>query len=721
MFDPVEIDQQHLALTHVLPLYSGRRIRLLRLVEFIEPLAAPDGWRFLRAYLPDLLPLLFADLRVADFTGTSPLFLRRIGQIIDVCAEHVPEECGAGEAESARRIIEDALLRAGTYPGTSERVEPRVGSMHRVMIPLVEREHLVREVPPVFGTLGRLSFTVDRAPAGSVDTMFVGHLSVAGESGTGDHSIPLQAARSLAVSYARRRTVPPIRIACSLDRPELLEGESFGLGIAAGAVCGILRLIGHREEFALRPDVALTGCIDAAGNVLPVDEAGLRLKVEACLFSPIRVLVVPAAQVESCTRFLNEHLAGLTKHGGMSDSGLALVGISRLEDVFYNRLLTASRQVPAYRRVWRRLWRMRRVLALALIVLMALVIARLVYGPLDKRPALLEFEGVSLIVRNAHDQVIRRIEVGEGTVVHAHQTLHRYAVLADVDGDGSNEIFGAVAPIGNGDGEFTVECWSSRGDGPLWRTPVAFPAVFPMHPSGTDIRYYVTQLLADDCDNDGVVEVWVSAISSSFAHIIMKLDGRTGRVLGTYLHPGHLNVISATDLDGDGVKEILAAGVNNAFLTACVLALDPRHPDGVGPVQGNYVPAGVSPARHVRYLLVPRTMVGEAFRDRIRANYAYDIWPIHEGAARVRVSMIDAEFLEKSCFSETSAHYYMDLDSTLTPLSMNMGNDYHVMANTLVREGKIPFDPSNALAYHRAYMGSVRYWDGKGWLPKKTD
>ena len=721
MFDPVEIDQQHLALTHVLPLYSGRRMRLLRLVEFIEPLAAPDGWRFLRAYLPDLLPLFFADLRVADFTGTSPLFLRRIGRIIDVCAEHVPEACGAGEAESARRIIEDALLRVGEYLGAPERVEARVTSVLCVVIPLVEREHLVRDVPPVFGTLGRLSFTVDRAPAGSVDTMFVGHLSVAGESGTGDHSVSLQAARSLAVSYARRRTVPPIRIACSLDRPELLEGESFGLGIAAGAVCGILRLIGHWEEFALRPDVALTGRIDATGNVMPVDEAGLRLKVEACLFSPVRVLVVPAAQVESCTRFLNEHLADLTKHGGMSNSGLALVGISRLEDVFYNRLLTASRQVPAYRRVWRRLWRMRRVLAAGLIVMMALVIARLVYGPLDKRPAHAEFEGVSLIVKNADDQVIKRIDVGERTVIHAHQDLNRYVVLADVDRDGFNEVFYAVAPRGKDDGEFAVGCWSPAGDQSLWRTPVGSPAVFPLHPSGTDIRYYARQLLVDDCDGDGAVEVWVSGNSSSFAHIILKLEGLSGRVVGTYLHPGHLSSMEATDLDGDGAKEILASGVNNAFLSACVLALDPRHPEGVGPVQGSYVPAGVSPARHVCYLLIPRTMVGEAFQDRQRANYAWDVWPIHERTARVRVSMIDVDFLEKSCFSQTAAHFYLDLDSTLTPLSMNMGNDYHVLANALVREGKIPFDPSNDLAYHRAYMASVRYWDGKGWVLKKND
>jgi hypothetical protein len=316
-------------------------------------------------------------------------------------------------------------------------------------------------------------------------------------------------------------------------------------------------------------------------------------------------------------------------------------------------------------------------------MMMALVIARLVYGPLDKMPALVEFEGVSLIVKNAEDQVIKRINVGEGTVNHAQMDLHRYAVTADADGDGVHEVFYVTAPPGKDDSEFAVVCWSAGGDRSLWHTPVGSSAVFPLHPSGTDIRYYVKQLVVDDCDGDGVVEVWVSAISSSFAHIIMKLNGQTGSVLGTYLHPGHLSSMEATDLDGDGAKEILAAGMNNAFLTACVLALDPRHPQGVGPVQGSYAPAGMSPARHVHYLLFPRTMVGEAFRDRIRANSAHDLWSINEGKARIRLSMIDADFLEKSCFSETSAHYYVDLDSTLTPLSMNVGNDYHVLANAL--------------------------------------
>jgi hypothetical protein len=38
-----------------------------------------------------------------------------------------------------------------------------------------------------------------------------------------------------------------------------------------------------------------------------------------------------------------------------------------------------------------------------------------------------------------------------------------------------------------------------------------------------------------------------------------------------------------------------------------------------------------------------------------------------------------------------------------------------------VRMGKIPFDPSNDLAYHRAYMGSVKYWDGKGWILRSNN
>jgi hypothetical protein len=53
------------------------------------------------------------------------------------------------------------------------------------------------------------------------------------------------------------------------------------------------------------------------------------------------------------------------------------------------------------------------------------------------------------------------------------------------------------------------------------------------------------------------------------------LDGR-GKPAGEYWHSGHLDNMAFTDLDGDGVKEVLLSGVNNGYAAGVVVALDPR-------------------------------------------------------------------------------------------------------------------------------------------------
>ena len=76
-------------------------------------------------------------------------------------------------------------------------------------------------------------------------------------------------------------------------------------GMAAGIVCRLLRALEHKEEYAVADNVAITGRIDESGRLLPVDEAGLRVKVEACVYSPVGVLVVPKEQEDICRKFLH--------------------------------------------------------------------------------------------------------------------------------------------------------------------------------------------------------------------------------------------------------------------------------------------------------------------------------------------------------------------------------------------------------------------------------
>lgn len=66
-----------------------------------------------------------------------------------------------------------------------------------------------------------------------------------------------------------------------------------------------------------------------------------------------------------------------------------------------------------------------------------------------------------------------------------------------------------------------------------------------------------------------------SVHSRTFPNQVVALDGRTGANLGEYWHSGHLLHLAIADLDGDGVEEILLAGVNNGYKSQPWLCLTP--------------------------------------------------------------------------------------------------------------------------------------------------
>jgi hypothetical protein len=721
MLDPLTVDTQFATLTHSLSLLSSRRMRLLRVAEFAEPLLTPSTYRYLAAYVHELAPIITAAITRADFSGTPVAFAQRLLDLMDGVSRHFPDIGAMADWRHAHEELNTHLARSrGWLHNKGVTSLPKwSGRSDTVWVPFVERERLLKNSPSLFGTPLRMRVHVTPRVGGhGEDEIRVGEF----ESADAARFFPsLRAAKQLALLVAPHAKISPVRVTCTIDTPGLLEGESLFGGFAAATVCGVLQAIEHREDYAIRDDVAITGRIDEKGDFLPVEECGLRAKVEACIYSPVRILVVPKEQEAPCNALLTSMLAREATAPHRSDGPLRIIGASTLGDVFNNRLLIASHSIPAPVRIARRVWKQRRPIAAVLFVSMALAIGRLLYGPIDKIPLSGHFTGGELVLQNRDGQSLATLRVGERAAsLGAQRGAESAGIFAIVPVHNAGEmdyrcVFAAAESTAS---PFEIRCWSRNRHEILWRYPLTVALKFPVHPTPEEKAFSIRQLIAGDFANDGSTDVIVLATGSGFATIVVELDLLTGTSRGIYAHAGHLTSMEAIDFDNDGKSEICLCGMNNAFGNeACLVVLDPREIAGHGPIRNEYAIAGFPPAHHRAYVLIPPSIVGGVFHRLPGTTRAKSLHVTQDGARQLQVNVVDVDLFEKDCFATTTANYYLTFNSRLEPSSMLTANDYDKLAENLFDDGKIAFLPKKNRGYQDVFFRSLLYWNGKGWEP----
>jgi hypothetical protein len=493
----------------------------------------------------------------------------------------------------------------------------------------------------------------------------------------------------------------------------LHEGASANLAIAALFYCSALHYTDQRERFYLTPGVALTGELNKAGEVLPVDGKTLATKVKAAFFSWMDYLVVPKQQLneaEAAARALTQRYP---------HRALTIIGIGHLREIFYDRRLTKRECVSKVKYVARKAWRNKfSVGGLVTILILILIIGKSIYGPLDKNPIIGEFTGESLLIKNKSGEIVDEISVGPATVQRANSTSYHNEVLGlyyvtffDVDGDGINEVFWVQWSDEKTKQPGKICCKSVLEDTVRWSISLRRALDFPRKPDAKSDNFFPNQIAAGDFDGDGKGELFVNCTHDFFPSLVMKLEAQTGKELGYYVHVGHLPSMKLVDLDHDGITEVLLCGVNNAFRKACLIVLDPRFISGHSPLAGDYVITGYPPGLEKAYILIPKTIVGDAFLEESKNNSALAIFmqPASQNFFLLirEITVFDPPLKDKLVV----LYGYFGFD--LRVQTFGTGDCYDLLAEKLFREGRISRMPD--YAYFEEYKKTMMYWDGEGW------
>ena len=353
-------------------------------------------------------------------------------------------------------------------------------------------------------------------------------------------------------------------------------------------------------------------------------------------------------------------------------------------------------------------------IAVAAVVLAALFLR----APKDTNPTFAAVKNSVLTVQNKKGEVLwTRTAIGIPDT-RSDESLDRnqskrFLSIADVDGDGKQEILLSGAETG---GEFagdTLYCFEGN-DRLRWKAGVGKMISFGQRGLVQHSTTLITDWLITKRRRTDQTQLFVIGEDRFFSPAkLFEIDTKTGSELQCYFHRGHCPLLHAMNVNGDETTELLLAGENDGFNLASLAVLDPAAINGYGPIPPQYIPVDtLKRAEEMYYILFPRTDLGELVG---RAPFN-QVNMITSGATRTVI--INVKESTGNPKSEEQATVIYVCGPTMQVISVLVGDPFKKTYQRFVDEGKIahPLTP----AYTENLKNSVLYWDGEKFVNRPT-
>ena len=319
------------------------------------------------------------------------------------------------------------------------------------------------------------------------------------------------------------------------------------------------------------------------------------------------------------------------------------------------------------------------------LVLAAALILDVVRPRTTGTPAAGRFEFRTLIVNDDAGHELWRRNFPDPFLPEAYWSAASGRTLwfGDIDGDGRIETVFAYHPAAQGQVGTTLLCFGADGR-EKWHFTAGRPVSDQVETydgvySGADF------VVADFGPRFGRMAVITSHHLTGHPNQVAAIDGR-GSIRGEYWHSGHLDSVAVSNVDEDGIPEILLAGVDNARQAATLVVLDAGRISGASDESGTkFQLRGFEEAREEAVLWFPRTGVNRVTE---LYNIARNVRPDGQGYAVYVQEKLD----------DPGAAVIYTLAHDLSLVRWKMSDRLQALHAALRREGRLDhdFDPNGA-------------------------
>lgn len=307
-----------------------------------------------------------------------------------------------------------------------------------------------------------------------------------------------------------------------------------------------------------------------------------------------------------------------------------------------------------------------------------------------EQPKLGRLDGSALVIMNAEGKELWRKVFPQGFGPEwYYQGSMSHIWFADLEGKGHTNVLFAYAPAGPLSQSSTLICYSDRGK-EKWRwTPGRELPEF----GGSPATFATVALAVLKATEERPPRIVVSGQHHPWWENQIAILDASGKMLSEYWHSGALSYLTLADLYGDGKEEIVATGVNNDYLQAELVVLDPDKLFGASTeVRPNFQIHGMGAAQERLRLLFPRS-------DLNKALFSFNVGTeptVEHGSIRLTVA---------ECVTPQGCQVWYEFDKNLRLISAYAGDDFRSNHARFYQNGK---DAHFFTAEEQAQLQKVR-------------
>lgn len=490
----------------------------------------------------------------------------------------------------------------------------------------------------------------------------------------------------------------------------IYEGISLGLVLTLVFVQELLKYYNPSYQITIKSNCAFSGGITENEEILRIGETIIKRKIKTVFYSDIAKFIIPKRDELIAQKTLEELKKTYPKRN------LKIISVENFSDIFNRRDLIDFKRINPIIRASKFI--KNNFVTFLSIIILSTVLSLVFVLDLDNNPETIFFDGEKAYIKNKNGKTLFYIDyLVDNEFLNNPKAKFNLFKIVDINGDNINEII-YVDEFYNVKTRTqkisSIRCVNNKNE-LMW----VYHFLDTVYSAREILPPEYSFKLIDTISVEGKVILifWVNN-GPSFSTAISGLDVRTGkRIQQTFWGSGHTINAELHDLNNDGIRDILACGLDNGFEDAVVWGSEVKKLEGYRPTTPEYTIIGKKEAEMIFYLRVPKQDIDIYYKTRM-PSIRYNLLYYKEINKTIYVGLLTNSNPNLFNVSNNIPTFNIAIDSNFVVSDVIILSNFRVLRDSLIAKGQLYPPYTDTKEYKEIIKNSILYWKDGKWVKR---